>query len=248
MKISREIFKTFLESNDWTNEKTLNIFDKMEEEYKLQTDDLKKELNEMKFKYDDLKLIASDSLKNYDSSMKIVEDIKKKNKSLEKELKQKEEMYKEEIEYLKKASEGKKKKIKLEKSEIPILVSDNLDNIKKILPPIEKKLTKRIDNMTNNTLTIIKKEINMPQSLSYEDSERMRKDIIKLLEELILSTDNKQRCKQIILLFCKHKFYFVKKIGNQKYDNLLNSVNKHSSEKDYNNIFWSFFNEMAKNV
>ena len=248
MKISREIFKTFLESNDWTNEKTLNIFDKMEEEYKLQTEDLKKELNEMKFKYDDLKLIASDSLKNYDSSIKIVEDIKKKNKLLENELKQKEEMYKEEIEYLKKASVGKKKKIKLEKLDIPIIISDNLDNIKKILPPLDKKIVKRTDTMTNNTLSIIKKDINMPQSLSYEESESMRKDIIKLLEDLILSTDNKQRCKQIILLFCQHKLYFIKKIGNEKYDNLLNSVNKHSADKDYDIIFWSFFNEMAKNV
>jgi len=234
MKINREIFKKFLESPDWTDEKTLNIFDKMDEENNLSKEDLTKELNELKFKYDDLKTIASESLRNYDSSMKVIEDLKKKTKNLEKELKEKDE----EI-------------IKLKKCEDKIK-TDCLGNIKHILPPLKPKRIIKPVTDTNESkgreLIMIKENIKMPESFTYEQSNGMKKDIIKNLEEFIVSNDNKQRCKQIIVLFCRHKIYFVKKIGNRKYDQLLNNVNKFKEDKDYDTIFWSFFNEMARNI
>jgi hypothetical protein len=239
MKINREIFKKFLESPDWTDEKTLNIFDKMDEENNLSKEDLTKELKELKFKYDDLKAIASESLKNYDSSMKVIEDLKKKTKNLEKELKEKDE----EIVRLNKCED---------KKDLDKIKTDCLGNIKNILPPLKpRKLIKPVtdNNETKGKeLMMIKENITMPESFTFEQSDNMKKDIIKNLEDFIVSNDNKQRCKQIIVLFCRHKIYFVKKIGNRKYDQLLNNVNKFKEEKDYDTIFWSFFNEMARNI
>jgi hypothetical protein len=235
MKLNRDIFETFLKSDDWTHQKTINIFSKMDSEHNSEKEELLKENEILKAKYVELKKIVDDSLKNYESSLELLGEYKEQISQLEKNFLHKEQYYKNKIVKLK-----SKEKIELE--------FNDLGNIsKQILPPINRSLNM---NYINNELTLIDKSKGevMPISFSYEESEKKRTVILKNLMDFVLENDYRLRCKKIIILFCQHKIFFIQKLGTKKYDDLLNNVSKCKDIKNYNAIFWAFFNEMAVHI
>lgn len=97
MKIKREILKIFLESEDWNNEKTLNLFDKLDINGDECSQKLVKEIDLYKEKNERLKRILEDTLdclkqainlsiriKNKNSHIKAIENKKYVNPSADK--------------------------------------------------------------------------------------------------------------------------------------------------------------------
>ena len=94
MKIKREILKIFLESDDWNNEKTLNLFDKLDINGDDCSQKLVNEIDLYKEKNERLKRILEDTLdclkqainlsiriKNKNSQVKIIENKTIANKN-----------------------------------------------------------------------------------------------------------------------------------------------------------------------
>ena len=74
MIINKEILKIFLESPDWTNEKTLNIFEKYNLDYEDRIENLNKKLKRVK----DLLIKSLNGYKDSLDRIKELEDLNKK--------------------------------------------------------------------------------------------------------------------------------------------------------------------------
>lgn len=84
MEINKEIFFTFLESKDWNNEKTYNLFNRIIKEHIDKIKDLEDDFIFYKDKFDEMKEIANDAINKYDNSLKLCEKLKNENDKLSK--------------------------------------------------------------------------------------------------------------------------------------------------------------------
>ena len=86
MKLNRVILKEFLESEEWNNENTLNIFDKIEEDNINNISKLNSKLTTHKENYVILENITESALNNYKKSIDAIKVIKNEYVSLLNEL------------------------------------------------------------------------------------------------------------------------------------------------------------------
>lgn len=78
MEINKEIFLTFLESSDWSNQKTYNLFERINKE---QLDKIKKLEDDVIYfqnKFDEVSLMLKDTLQKYEETLQLCEKLKNK--------------------------------------------------------------------------------------------------------------------------------------------------------------------------
>lgn len=78
MKLNKNILKVFLESDDWTHDKTISLFEKVNFEKDEHIEDLKDEVMFYKDKYQELKRILDDTLEQYEKCLKLCNNMNKK--------------------------------------------------------------------------------------------------------------------------------------------------------------------------
>ena len=78
MKLNKNIMKVFLESDDWTHDKTISLFEKVNFEKDERIEDLKDEIMFYKDKYHELKRILDDTLSQYEQCLKLCQNMNRK--------------------------------------------------------------------------------------------------------------------------------------------------------------------------
>lgn len=78
MKLNKDIFKVFLESDDWTHDKTFAIFEKVNFEKDEKIENLKDEIAFYKDRYNQLKLVLDDTFEQYEKCLELCKDMNKK--------------------------------------------------------------------------------------------------------------------------------------------------------------------------
>jgi len=81
MEFNKEIFFTFLESSDWTNEKTYNLFQRANSENVAKIKKLEDDVLYFQNKFDEVKVMLDDTLKKYEDSLKLCEKLKQKKQT-----------------------------------------------------------------------------------------------------------------------------------------------------------------------
>jgi len=82
MLYNKDIFLTFLESKDWTNEKTYNLFVRTTTEHEDKIKKLEDDNIYFKEKFDELVETMEDTIKKYDDCLKLCDELKKENYKL----------------------------------------------------------------------------------------------------------------------------------------------------------------------
>jgi len=82
MLYNKDIFLTFLESKDWTNEKTYNLFIRTTTEHEDKIKKLEDDNIYFKEKFDELVETMEDTIKKYDDCLKLCDELKKENNKL----------------------------------------------------------------------------------------------------------------------------------------------------------------------
>lgn len=82
MKINKEIFFKFLECEDWDNDKTFSLFQRLTKEKDDEINNLEEEVALYKDKYISLKNILDDTLKNYEECISFCSKLQEDNEEL----------------------------------------------------------------------------------------------------------------------------------------------------------------------
>jgi hypothetical protein len=80
--MNKDIFLKFLESDDWNNEKTYNLFMRLNGEYIDKISDLEEQSKFYQEKFEEVKDMMKTTLKKYDDILRISEELKAENDKL----------------------------------------------------------------------------------------------------------------------------------------------------------------------